>query len=570
MKKVLSALLLFLTIVSSVVAQEHRKYQSGNNIRRFQDAFQELSASEQEDIRKQILNYTQMLDNELENTSQYDEEKETVILELKKKAENTKILSEKYYILQKVCSEFSSVNFDSVYSYTQKQLEVAKQLGDKDKIAVSQADLSLCLASVSYYKEAYNIFNQIKLDGCSTDTHVHYLYVRFQMEFSDGFYFPWYMYEDDLAIEDMKRTRNEIAPLIDSDSEIMTQINLAIAFHEHRYSDGVLYAQKLLEMVDKNTIKYSEALGNAGYNYLGVGEYVKSMKYMVESAIIAIRYGSKNYPALRKIAETAYIVGDSEHGYTYDLLAMNNANSMNSKYRIIEAAKGLVPISTVMREKLEEQRNTMKNAIWGLSILSLLLLACIIFIIRQNRLIRFQDENLIKKNDELRLMNGEMAQLNDELKETHDITRILMSKIISADADRKALLKKLNKDIALLVKVKEYGRIEHVVTDFTNERMGLLPTIDEIILAFFPKFPEEFNNLMREDSKYDISDKNKLPTEVKIFGLWRLGIVKNEDIANCLGYSLNTIKSYKTHVMNSTDLDKQDFYNRLSKIELKV
>ena len=50
---------------------------------------------------------------------------------------------------------------------------------------------------------------------------------------------------------------------------------------------------------------------------------------------------------------------------------------------------------------------------------------------------------------------------------------------------------------------------------------------------------------------------------MRIFALIRLGITKNEDLARSLNYSVNTIKSYKTRVLNAARYDKEEFYKRL-------
>ena len=57
---------------------------------------------------------------------------------------------------------------------------------------------------------------------------------------------------------------------------------------------------------------------------------------------------------------------------------------------------------------------------------------------------------------------------------------------------------------------------------------------------------------------------------MRIFALWRIGVRKNEDIANCLQYSLNTVKSYKTRVLSASLYSKEEFYDRLMKIAIDI
>ena len=55
----------------------------------------------------------------------------------------------------------------------------------------------------------------------------------------------------------------------------------------------------------------------------------------------------------------------------------------------------------------------------------------------------------------------------------------------------------------------------------------------------------------------------RFTTEMRIFALIRLGITKNDDLARSLNYSVNTIKSYKTRVLNASLYEKDEFYKRL-------
>ena len=52
---------------------------------------------------------------------------------------------------------------------------------------------------------------------------------------------------------------------------------------------------------------------------------------------------------------------------------------------------------------------------------------------------------------------------------------------------------------------------------------------------------------------------DSLNTELRIFALMRMGIHNNETIAKALGYSVNTIYTYKTKVRNKSSLSTEDF-----------
>ena len=84
-----------------------------------------------------------------------------------------------------------------------------------------------------------------------------------------------------------------------------------------------------------------------------------------------------------------------------------------------------------------------------------------------------------------------------------------------------------------------------------------------MLLTLFPDFPEKFNSLLNEESREAPNSDKRLTTEMRIFALIRLGITKNDDLAQTLNYSVNTIKSYKTRVINASPYDKDEFYKQL-------
>lgn len=79
----------------------------------------------------------------------------------------------------------------------------------------------------------------------------------------------------------------------------------------------------------------------------------------------------------------------------------------------------------------------------------------------------------------------------------------------------------------------------------------------------YPDFPEKFNSLLHEENRVTPRSDERFTTEMRIFALIRLGKTKNDDLARSLNYSVNTIKSYKTRVLNASLYEKDEFYKRL-------
>ena len=127
----------------------------------------------------------------------------------------------------------------------------------------------------------------------------------------------------------------------------------------------------------------------------------------------------------------------------------------------------------------------------------------------------------------------------------------------------------MKRELSVKIKVRQYDDLGAITEKYTKEIASTYLDVDEVLLAFFPNFAKQFNTLLREDCRFE-AKPDSLPTEMRIFALWRIGVRKNEDIANCLQYSLNTVKSYKTRVLSASLYNKEEFYDRLMKIAIDI
>ena len=96
--------------------------------------------------------------------------------------------------------------------------------------------------------------------------------------------------------------------------------------------------------------------------------------------------------------------------------------------------------------------------------------------------------------------------------------------------------------------------------DFRDkEQEELFEIFDSTFIRLFPTFVDEFNQLLRPDSRIVLPDQSKLTTGVRIFALIRLGIDDSSKIAEFLHYSVNTIYNYRAKIKNGAAVNRDDF-----------
>lgn len=84
---------------------------------------------------------------------------------------------------------------------------------------------------------------------------------------------------------------------------------------------------------------------------------------------------------------------------------------------------------------------------------------------------------------------------------------------------------------------------------------------DEAFLKLFPNFFDEFNKLLEDDYRIGIDGDGRLPTDVRIFALLRLGIRNPVEVAKYFNISVNTVYVYKTRIKSHAKVSKTDFDN---------
>ncbi|MCM1318213.1 MAG: DUF6377 domain-containing protein [Bacteroides sp.] len=537
-------------------------------IKGFKESFLSQSPSRQKAIAADIMELGRKFEAIIDSAEFYIGQRDRRVATLRNRTAGSP--AEKHALNRALIDEYIHFSFDSAFAAGKRNLDSALNLEDANMIAESRIDLARVFIQGGYFREAAQQLESIDHEAIDPKIRAEALLAQFFMEFENGFFFAWNRQDHDVSEERMKALYPQIIGLLPDDAYETYQIKTKMAFYKHQYVDATGYCDiLLLKNSDPGNWDYINALGDMGFNKLGAHNYVAAMDYMVKSATLALRKGALNIPALRKIAELTYIAGNTELASRLINLSMDYAMAYNSKYRIIESAKGYPMINRQLQEQIEHKNNTISVAAIIMAAMVIMLAASLWYSRKQHKKVKQQADMISRFNQTLMERNQEIESTNHKLSEIHAVTGFLTSKMMNGTSICRELVGKLHKDVSLKIKVRQYDNLPDLIDTFQKEMKLHQVDIDEILLAFFPNFVEQFNQLLREDSRFRC-DNGVLPTEVRIFALWRIGLKKNESIARCMDYSLNTIKSYKTRVINSSLYEKDEFYDRLMQIKVNV
>ena len=117
-----------------------------------------------------------------------------------------------------------------------------------------------------------------------------------------------------------------------------------------------------------------------------------------------------------------------------------------------------------------------------------------------------------------------------------------------------------SKQYADLYEMSKSGKI------IEDQRKQFFKIFDESFLSIYPNFINELNTLLRDEEKYELTDKH-LPSELRVIALACIGIDDSTQMAESMGFSINTIYAYRAKVRNKA-INKSTFDCDITKLEI--
>jgi hypothetical protein len=218
---------------------------------------------------------------------------------------------------------------------------------------------------------------------------------------------------------------------------------------------------------------------------------------------------------------------------------------------------------------VEQQRRSLiiYSSIITVLVIFVILFAVIIFM--QLKKLRIAD-NLIKAaNTSLQENNKALEELNKNLSTANKIKNEYIGYYFNINTIYIEKLESFKMSIDKKLSSKRYEDALAAVKklNLEEERHQLFHTFDKVFLRLFPDFILKFDALFNGDNEIIIPDGQLLSTEHRIFALIRMGIHDNDRIAKLLGYSVNTIYSYKNRIKNKSFVANDEFDNHIMAIE---
>ena len=153
----------------------------------------------------------------------------------------------------------------------------------------------------------------------------------------------------------------------------------------------------------------------------------------------------------------------------------------------------------------------------------------------------FRSASLVEASERMRSVNTALVEANRVKEEYIGLFLTMCSSYIDKlDSYRRNVRRKLSAG-----KIDELKQESASSEMMTGELNGFYEMFDNAFLQLYPRFVEEFNELLKPGSRIELKKGERLNTELRIFALIRLGINDSSRIAPLLRYS---VKIGRAHV----------------------
>lgn len=501
------------------------------------------------------------LDLELEQRNFRESLKRDRILELERELKAQKSPKEQIRILEALCLEYKSYSFDSASRKSQALLLATRRSGDPCLISYAHMIHAYVQLSAGIINPALDSLLRWKPINCDSTRTAQYYFTL-----SKGYYeLSFFNAESGQTgtFETLGHQYLDSAIAFSKPGSIWKASYTAYkSLKTKDYDQARKLYEDLVRRPDLPTRQLAMEAACLASVYETFGEQEKSMEYYARSAIADEISTVREYTSLIRLASQLFEQGDIERSNRYITLSLRDANFFGSLQRKIQILEVLPLIKT---QQLSLVKDKQRLLILFSSLLFALLLGCVFLIV-----LIIRQKNKIRKNELwLEAYSLDLKYKKAELLEAQRIKEQYIGHFFQTNTRIINKIEKIFAEISKGLQNKDLVDIRFHINQFKpdQEKKKLLKEFDKAFLSIFPSFVDDVNALLRPEQKIELDEEAGLTTELRILALMRMGISSNEVIARSLGYSVNTVYTYKTKIRNKSYLASDDFDNAVQGIQ---
>ena len=523
------------------------------------------------------------LDSVINYQDKYRKQKLAKIDDIKRAGKNMLTLEEQYWHNRRLYDEYFVFNADSAMHYVDKNLNISRLMGNKDRENEWKINRSFVLTVLGQLKDANDELSSIDPATLSKDiisnyySQKAYLYSHlgqlsdYRTEGTDTYFDRSHAYEDSTFI-----TMAPDSPLYlwhkalskfgypDDSGEVMDELHAALdsAALDSRFDAMHAYALAHL---------YSER-----------GDELNHIKYLILSGIADVRIDNRDIASLEELSSILLDKGDIDRAYNYVTYCKQQALAMPNYVRAASLSKTEALVHQLYLDKIKTTGQRLRLTLTVLCVAIILLIMLTVIVVNRSRRLSLSQDELRKANsklntnlkelsdsreqqqqilDELKAANDQIGHINLALKEANYVKEECIGATFALCSTYIDKLDSFRKTVSRLVRANMWSELREEVagpTLSTDELKQFYRSFDTLFLNIYPDFVKDFNSLLRPEEQITVKP-GELNTELRIYALVRLGISDSVKIASLLHCSPQTVYNNRLRTRNKAAIPKEIF-----------
>ena len=538
-------------------------------------------------INAQKLNLDELyrqVDQEIEHFPEYVAQYEQQIAATRTDYQKAKTQQERYRLALALYEQYRAFQNDSALAYLNRAETLARQMNQPAQVGDIISRAAFQCSTAGLYNEALAFLRKVDKTQLDTLGLTHYYMAQMHVYGELGYYTQVSSMREGYY-EKQAAYRDSLYNVIDHNSQDYMMQRILELLPQKRYQEATDLSDRWLKDMSPDSRDYAIA---SYYRYLIINNQMNPEQaeyWLCQSALSDIRHAVMDQASLLALAEKLNDEGELTHSYHYIRFTWECNNRFNTRMRNWQIAPILNVIDSNYKEQLARNTQVLTTSVIVVSILAVMLLGLLFFLHRRNKqldvarqAVSDSNEKLAGLNEELKSTNAQLSDKNDEfallnsqLSESNRVKEeyigrfmSLCSQYIDKLDDYRKMVNKKMKDKEL----DELYRLSKSTALKEKELDELYENFDSVFLHLFPNFVEDFNGLLQPEMRLKPRDDNRLPTEIRIFALIRLGFEDSSKIAEFLHYSVNTIYNYRARSKNGAIGNRESFEQRVKQLGL--
>lgn len=517
-----------------------------------------------------------LLDQEVVRYQTYVNKQSAEITRLRGNLKVASTLTDRYLSTKQLAIAYSKFNSDSALVYYKACLEMGNATSNEEWCQEAYIDEIRIYADRGDDFSATNILNKL---GC-----IEGIVPSLQAAYASASLLRFIKYQsalnnDSLNLKEAQGIWGELSPYLDKNDP---STYLYYIYYQPNYNTKEV-EQTLRKLLKRQTDNFKLAMGYLVLHNVLVkeGRDQDAFEALVYSAIADLKAANRSSSSLMHIVELLYLQAcDYKNLPAYVNLCMDNVANYKDVGRCLQLVSVQKQIEN-LKAKKSKQRIIELFAVVGGLFVGLLLLGGLLY--RSDKKSQKKLAIYQKQEQDLAAMASELKRCQTELQESLERGKCQNLKDKYSDA---MFVKSITLWASILKDDRSFKKevanflqagLNRKARDLVNKTVSadqsfnqFFAWFDEVYLSLHSDFVDKMNEVMGEESRFVLEEKNTLTPELRILALVSLGIMDTATIAEILHYSSQTVYNYRSKVSHGTKEPKFDLLKYVSDLYQKA